>query len=249
MTQVLAVDGLVKTFGGLTATDNVSLSVNAGEIHALIGPNGAGKSTLINQICGELTPNGGTVRLGGRDVTALPADARVALGLGRTFQVTSLLDEMSVRQNLGLAIQARAGGNLRIFDRAAARADVWAKVDEGLATSALGPRAGVRVADLAHGEKKQLELMMALALRPRLLLLDEPMAGLGHVESQQMIEALRAARGTCAMLLVEHDMEAVFALADRISVLVYGRIIASGSAEDIRANPAVREAYLGEEDA
>ncbi len=249
MSPVLAISGLHKTFGGLTATDNVSLTVNAGEIHALIGPNGAGKSTLINQICGELTPNGGQIRLAGRDVTGLSTAARVALGLGRTFQVTSLLDDMSVRQNLGLAIQARVGGNLRIFDRAASRDHVWAEADAVLASSALAPRATVKVADLAHGEKKQLELLMALALRPRLLLLDEPMAGLGHVESQEMIEALRDARDHCAMLLVEHDMEAVFALADRISVLVYGRIIASGSAEDIRSDPAVREAYLGEEDA
>ena len=249
MSHVLEIAGLVKTFGGLTATDHVSLSVNTGEIHALIGPNGAGKSTLINQICGELIPNAGHIHLAGRDVTALPPAELVALGLGRTFQITSLLDDMTVRQNLGLAIQAREGGNFRILDRAARRAEVWDEADEVLRGSALGARASVKVADLAHGEKKQLELMMALAQRPRVLLLDEPMAGLGHLESQQMIEALRAARSDCAMLLVEHDMEAVFALADRISVLVYGRVIAAGSAEEIRANPAVREAYLGEEDA
>lgn len=249
MTPVLEIAGLVKTFGGLTATDHVSLTVNAGEIHALIGPNGAGKSTLINQICGEILPNAGHIHLAGRDVTKLPPADRVALGLGRTFQITSLLDDMTVRENLGLAIQAREGGNFRIFDRAARRAEVWDEVSKILKTSALGLRADVRVADLAHGEKKQLELLMALSQRPRLLLLDEPMAGLGHMESQQMIAALLAARGDCAMLLVEHDMEAVFALADRITVLVYGRVIAAGSADEIRANPAVREAYLGEEDA
>lgn len=249
MTQVLEIAGLVKTFGGLTATDNVSLTVNAGEIHALIGPNGAGKSTLINQICGELIPNAGHIHLAGRDITKLPPADRVALGLGRTFQITSLLDDMTVRENLGLAIQSREGGNFRIFDRAAKRAEVWDEVAQTLSQSALGPRADIKAADLAHGEKKQLELLMALSQRPRLLLLDEPMAGLGHLESQQMIDALRAARGDCAMLLVEHDMEAVFALADRISVLVYGRIIAAGTADDIRNNPAVREAYLGEEDA
>ncbi|WP_430465814.1 ABC transporter ATP-binding protein [Tabrizicola sp.] len=248
MTQVLEIAGLVKTFGGLMATDHVSLTVNAGEIHALIGPNGAGKSTLINQICGELAPNAGQIHLAGRDITRLPPAERVALGLGRTFQITSLLDDMTVRENLGLAVQAREGGNFRIFDRAAKRAEVWDEVAASLDASALGPRADVPVADLAHGEKKQLELMMALAQRPRLLLLDEPMAGLGHVESQQMIEALRAVRKDCAILLVEHDMEAVFALADRISVLVYGQIIAAGTADEIRANPAVREAYLGEED-
>ncbi|MCF8484157.1 MAG: ABC transporter ATP-binding protein [Rhodobacteraceae bacterium] len=249
MTHVLEISGLLKTFGGLTATDHVSLTVDTGEIHALIGPNGAGKSTLINQICGEITPNAGQIHLAGRDITRLPPADRVALGLGRTFQITSLLDDMTVRENLGLAVQAREGGNFRIFDRAAKRAEIWDEVATILKDSALGDRADVTVADLAHGEKKQLELAMALSQRPRLLLLDEPMAGLGHVESQQMIEALLAARGECAMLLVEHDMEAVFALADRISVLVYGRIIAAGNADDIRANPTVREAYLGEEEA
>lgn len=249
MTHALDISGLVKTFGGLTATDNVSLTVDTGEIHALIGPNGAGKSTLINQICGELIPNAGHIHLAGRDITKLPPAERVALGLGRTFQITSLLDDMTVRENLGLAIQAREGGNFRILDRAAKRAEVWDETDEVLRGSPLGVRAAVKVADLAHGEKKQLELLMALAQRPRVLLLDEPMAGLGHLESQQMIEALRAVRGECAMLLVEHDMEAVFALADRISVLVYGRVIAAGTAEAVRANPAVREAYLGKEDA
>ncbi len=249
MTQVLEIAGLVKAFGGLTATDRVSLTVNAGEIHALIGPNGAGKSTLINQICGELIPDAGRIRLAGRDITRLPAAERAALGLGRTFQITSLLEDMTVRENLGLAIQAREGGNFRVFDRAAKRTEVWDEVAETLQGSDLAVRADVAVADLAHGEKKQLELLMALAQKPRVLLLDEPMAGLGHLESQQMIEALKAAPGDCAMLLVEHDMDAVFALADRISVLVYGRIIAAGTAAEIRANSAVREAYLGEEDA
>lgn len=249
MSQVLEIKGLVKTFGGLTATDHVSLSVKTGEIHALIGPNGAGKSTLINQICGELSPNAGHIHLAGRDITHVSPAERVALGLGRTFQITSLLDDMTVRQNLGLAIQAREGGNFHIFDRASKRAEVWDEVDKTLNESALGLRASIPVADLSHGEKKQLELLMALSLRPRLLLLDEPMAGLGHLESQEMMESLRIARSDCAMLLVEHDMEAVFALADRISVLVYGRVIATGSADEIRANPAVREAYLGEEDA
>lgn len=248
MSPVLQIDGLVKTFGGLLATDHVSLTVDAGEIHALIGPNGAGKSTLINQICGELSSNQGHIHLAGREITRLSAADRVNLGLGRTFQITSLLDDMTVRENLGLAIQAREGGNFRIFDSARKRAEVWDETDEVLRNSALATRASVKVADLAHGEKKQLELLMALSQRPRLLLLDEPMAGLGHLESQQMIDALRAARSECAMLLVEHDMEAVFALADRISVLVYGRIIAAGTADEIRANPAVREAYLGEED-
>lgn len=249
MTAVLQIAGLSKRFGGLVATDQVSLSVGAGEIHALIGPNGAGKSTLINQICGELRPNAGTIHLAGRNITHLSRAERVALGLGRTFQITSLLDDMSVRENLGLAIMARQGGYLRLFDRAARRSGIWEEASATLQGTALGARADQPVADLAHGEKKQLELLMAFALKPRLLLLDEPMAGLGHLESQMMIETLLAARGDAAMLLVEHDMEAVFALADRISVLVYGQVIAAGSADEIRQNPAVRQAYLGEEDA
>lgn len=249
MTAVLEISNLVKQFGGLVATDDVSLTLRSGEIHALIGPNGAGKSTLINQICGELRPNSGRIHMAGRDITHLPASARVGLGLGRTFQITSLLEEWSLRQNLGLAIQAREGGNLRIFDRLLDRRSVWAEAEAMLRDTPLAGRAGHRVADLAHGEKKQLELLMAMAMKPRLLLLDEPMAGLGHVESQMMITALLAAKGTVPMLLVEHDMEAVFALADRISVLVYGRVIASGTVDEIRANPEVRRAYLGEEDA
>ena len=249
MSAVLELSNVVKRFGGLTATDHVSLTVGAGELHALIGPNGAGKSTLINQICGELTPNEGSIRLAGHEIMGLSAADRVGLGLGRTFQITSLLEDWSVRRNLGLAVQAREGGNFRIFDRVMQRRAIWDEVEVLLAGTPLAERADQRVADLAHGEKKQLELLMAMAMRPRILLLDEPMAGLGHVESQMMIEALRAAKGVTPMLLVEHDMEAVFALADRISVLVYGRVIASGSVEEIRSNPEVREAYLGEEDA
>ena len=247
-TPVLEVRGLVKRFGGLTATDHVSLSVQPGEVHALIGPNGAGKSTLINQLCGELVPDAGTVLLGGEDVTRLPVPERVARGLGRTFQITNLLTEMSVRQNIALAVQARQGHNFRIWDAVLRRRTVWSETDALLAGTALETRAHVPVAGLSHGEKKQLELLVALARRPRLLLLDEPMAGLGAAESHEMIDRLRVVAQGTPMLLVEHDMEAVFALATRISVLVYGRIIASGSVEEIRANPEVREAYLGAED-
>jgi branched-chain amino acid transport system ATP-binding protein len=249
MSAVLQIDGLVKRFGGLLATDTVTLDVRPGEIHALIGPNGAGKSTLINQICGEIAPDAGAIHLAGHDITRLAPAARVALGLGRTFQITSLLEDMSVRQNLGLAIQVREGGNFRFLDRLTRRHDIWDESDSRLEQSALAGRGLVRVADLSHGEKKQLELLMALAMQPRLLLLDEPMAGLGHLESHLMIDMLRAARAEAAILLVEHDMEAVFALADRISVLVYGKIVAQGTVDEIRANPVVREAYLGEEDA
>lgn len=249
MTEILRIEGLQKRFGGLVATDNVTLDVHAGEIHALIGPNGAGKSTLINQLCGELTPDAGVIHLAGRDITHTTAPARVALGLGRTFQVTSLLEDATVRENVGLAVQVREGGNFRIFDVADRRRAVWADADQMLATSNLTDRASSRVADLSHGEKKQLELVLALAGQPRLLLLDEPMAGLGHLESQQMIAALNGLRGEVSILLVEHDMEAVFALADRISVLVYGQIIMTGTAEEVRSDPRVRDAYLGTEDA
>lgn len=246
--SVLRVSNLVKRFGGLLATDDVSLTVEEGEIHALIGPNGAGKSTLINQLCGELIPNAGRVELAGRDITAASVPARVEMGLGRTFQITSLLDDATCRANIAMAVQAREGLNFRIWDRIMGRQNLWDQADALLAGTALAARSDVVVHDLSHGERKQLELLVALARKPRLLLLDEPMAGLGHVESQEMIARLREIGEHTPMLLVEHDMEAVFALATRISVLVYGRIIATGSVDDIRTNPEVREAYLGAED-
>jgi len=246
--SILRIDGLVKRFGGLLATDHVSLTVEEGEIHALIGPNGAGKSTLINQLCGELTPSEGHIHLAGRDVTHLSVPDRVAMGLGRTFQITSLLDDATTRQNIAMAVQAREGHNFRIWDNLRNRKSLWDQADALLGGSALAARADVPAQDLSSGERKQLELLIALARKPRLLLLDEPMAGLGHVESQEMIGILRTIGQTTPMLLVEHDMEAVFALATRISVLVYGRIIASGTVDQIRTNPDVREAYLGAED-
>ena len=248
MTTILETQGLVKRFAGLTATDNVSFRLEEGHIHALIGPNGAGKSTLIHQLCGNLLPTEGQILFAGQDVTRLAPAARVALGLGRTFQVTSLLGEFTVRQNMAVAVQARLGGNLRIFDRMTARREVWEETDELLGKSPLGRRADIVVDDLSQGERKQLELLVSLASRPKVLLLDEPMAGLGHAESHSMIEVLKDLRGTITILLVEHDMDAVFALADRISVLVYGRIIMTGSAEEIAASAEVREAYLGNED-
>lgn len=246
--SILHIEGLVKRFGGLLATDHVSLTVEEHEIHALIGPNGAGKSTLINQLCGELVPDEGRIRMAGQDITRLSVPERVALGLGRTFQVTSLLGEASCRENVATAVQAREGHNLRIFDRLCDRRTLWDQADAALAGTALAARADVMVNDLSHGERKQLELLIALARQPRLLLLDEPMAGLGHLESQEMIVRLREVGQDLPMLLVEHDMDAVFALATRISVLVYGRIIATGTADEIRANPEVQAAYLGAED-
>lgn len=246
--SVLQVSKLHKRFGGLTATDDVSLSVEGGEIHALIGPNGAGKSTLINQLCGELAPDSGRILLGGRDVTRLPVHARVALGLGRTFQVTNLLDDATCRENIAMAVQAREGLNFRIWDAVTRRQGLWDQSDNQLAGTPLAHRSDTPVQDLSHGERKQLELLIALAQKPKILLLDEPMAGLGHAESQDMITRLRHIGTHTPMLLVEHDMDAVFALATRVSVLVYGRIIASGTVDAIRENSDVREAYLGAED-
>lgn len=248
MSAVLEVKGLVKRFGGLTATDHVTLEVRPGEVHALIGPNGAGKSTLINQLCGELTPDEGQVFLSGTEVTGMDVPARVALGLGRTFQITNLLNDMTVRENIAMAVQAREGQNFRIWDAVIRRRRLWAEADGLLADTPLQTRAHIPVAGLSHGEKKQLELLVALARKPRILLLDEPMAGLGHAESQEMVTRLREVAQAMPMLLVEHDMDAVFALATRISVLVYGRIIATGTVDEIRVNPDVREAYLGAED-
>jgi branched-chain amino acid transport system ATP-binding protein len=249
MTQpILNVRGLVKRFGGLLATDHVDLTVQPGEIHALIGPNGAGKTTLISQLMGELRPNEGTVELAGQSLDALPTAQRVGLGLARTFQITCLLPDYTVIDNVALAVQVRQGHSFRFWKNVRADHSLRDEAATFLSGTGLEPRANELVANLSHGEQKQLELAVALATRPRLLLLDEPMAGLGHAESQQMIETLRGLKNQVSMLLVEHDMDAVFALADRISVLVYGRVIASGSVDEIRQNAEVRTAYLGEGD-
>ncbi|NIZ07974.1 ABC transporter ATP-binding protein [Pseudooceanicola sp. HF7] len=245
---ILFVEGLVKRFSGLVATDDVTLDLRDGLIHALIGPNGAGKSTLINQLCGELAPDAGHITLMGRDITHMAAADRVPLGVGRTFQVPSLLDDFTVRENIGLAVQAHGGGNFRIWDRVAVRRAIWERADALLADSRLKERREAPVADLSHGERKQLELLIALAGEPKILLLDEPMAGLGPVESQEMVAFLLGLRGKVTILLVEHDMDAVFALADVISVLVYGRIILTGTPDEIRDSAEVREAYLGGEE-
>ena len=247
-TPILAVRGLVKRFGGLLATDAVDLDVRAGEIHALIGPNGAGKTTLISQLFGELRPDGGTIELDGKGINGLATAERVSRGLARSFQITCLLSDYSVRDNVAIAVQVRQGHSFRFLANVRADRQLRAEADALLADAGLGGRADEIVANLSHGERKQLELVVALAGRPRLLLLDEPMAGLGHAESQQMIAMLRGLKQTVAMLLVEHDMDAVFKLADRISVLVYGRVIATGSPDEIRAHAEVRKAYLGEGD-
>ncbi len=245
---ILSVRGLMKRFGGLVATDDVTLDVHPGEIHALIGPNGAGKTTLISQLVGELKHDAGAIVLEGREIGALPTARRIGLGLARTFQITCLLPEYTVFDNVAIAVQVRQGHSFRFWGNVRRDKALRGVAYGFLETIGLAGRADELVGNLSHGEQKQLELAVALAIEPRLLLLDEPMAGLGLTESRQMVELLKGLRGRVGMLLVEHDMDAVFALADRISVLVYGRVIATGTADEIRNNADVRAAYLGEGD-
>ncbi len=244
---VLEVKGLHKSFGALQATKNVSLDLKPNEIHALIGPNGAGKSTLIGQIAGWITPDSGTIYLDGEDVTNETVASRSRKGLGRSFQVSSLAMEVSARRNVMLSVQASQGSSFRFWKQT--------KSDQGLRETAgnwlkkvgLGGREDIAVSELSHGERRQVEVACALALKPKALLLDEPMAGLGPTGSIQLTEFLEEIRPEIPILLIEHDMDAVFRLADRITVLVGGAAILSGSVEEIRASALVREAYLGEE--
>ena len=245
---LLEIDGLTKRFGGVVASDSISLAVPKGELHAIIGPNGAGKTTLIGQLAGELTPDGGRIQFESRDITGLPAWRRSQLGLARSFQITSLFPDFTVLDNVALAVQAHAGHSFHFWRDARSDASLREPARAALARLALSGRADVPVSKLSHGEHRQLEIAMALATRPRLILLDEPMAGMGPDESARMVEMLRELKRELTILLIEHDMEAVFALADRITVLVYGRIIASGTPEAIRANAEVRQAYLGEQE-
>ncbi len=243
---LLEVEDLTKRFGGVVASDQLSLVLPRGELHAIIGPNGAGKTTLIGQLTGEITPDSGSVRFDGRDITALPVYRRSALGLARSFQITSLFPDFTTLDNAALAVQAHAGHSFRFWRNARGDRELREPARAALAGVGLAERADLLVADLSHGERRQLEIAMALATQPRMLLLDEPMAGMGPEESARLIDILRKLKGRVTILLIEHDMDAVFALADRISVLVYGRIIASGHPAAIRADPVVRQAYLGE---
>jgi branched-chain amino acid transport system ATP-binding protein len=243
---LLRVRGLRKRFGGVRATDGLDLDVAAGEIHALIGPNGAGKSTLIGQLSGALRPDAGSIEFGGVDITREPTPARVARGLARSFQVTSLFPRFTVRENVRLAVQARAGSSFRLWGRAVAETGLNRDTDAVLERVDLTRHADRLACALGHGEQRQLELALALAGRPRLVLLDEPMAGMSPTESAALVRLIGSLKGSAALLLVEHDMDAVFALADRISVLVTGRVIATGAPEAIRSDRAVREAYLGD---
>ena len=244
---LVAIRGLSKSFGGLRATDRVDLEVLDGETHAIIGPNGAGKTTLIGQLAGDLRPDAGTTRFAGRDVTPLDAAARSRLGLARSFQITSIFRDFSALDNVALAVQAHSGSSFRFWRRARAERALRAPARAVLDSVGLSGRADVLAANLAHGEQRQLEIAMALATRPRLLLLDEPVAGMSLEESQRMVRVLGDLKGRVTIVLVEHDMDAVFTLADRISVMVDGRIIVTGTPDAVRGNPEVRRAYLGEE--
>jgi branched-chain amino acid transport system ATP-binding protein len=248
MTAMLEVEGLRKSFGALRATDNIHFDVHDGETHAVIGPNGAGKTTFISQLAGDLLPDAGRIVFAGEDVTRLPAPKRARRGLARSFQITSIYKEFTALQNVALAVQAHAGHSFRFWRPVFADAALIGPARATLEEVGLGARAEIVAANLSHGEHRQLEVAMALATKPKLLLLDEPMAGMGVEESQRMIALLGSLKARHAIILVEHDMDAVFRLADRISVLVYGRVIATDVPERIRANKEVRKAYLGEEE-
>lgn len=246
---LLKLTALTKSYGALKATDNVSLTLRPGEIHALIGPNGAGKSTLIQQIAGGLRSDSGTVEFAGRDVTTLDTVARAKAGLGRTFQISALASDFTVLQNAVLGALGHRAGAMRFFRPVMKDTRLRAAAMAALSRVGLADLAGKRAADLSHGQRRLLEVAVALTLRPKVFLMDEPMAGLGASGSKRMTRFLDTLRHEAPILLVEHDMDAVFALADRISVLVAGQVIATGNAGQIRSDPLVREAYLGAEDA
>jgi branched-chain amino acid transport system ATP-binding protein len=244
---LLRVKDLVRRFGGITATDHVCLDVAQGELHAIIGPNGAGKTTLISQLTGHLMPDSGSIFLGGKDISRLAAWRRSALGLARSFQITSLLLDFTAADNVALAAQAHHGHSFSFWRDARKESGLRKAAQAALERVGLGLRADVPVSKLSHGEQRELELAVALATKPQLLLLDEPMAGLGVTESARMVKLLQELRKEVTIVLVEHDMDAVFALADRISVLVYGRVIASDVPAAIRQNEEVKRAYLGDQ--
>jgi branched-chain amino acid transport system ATP-binding protein len=240
---LLEITELRKSFGALAVTDGVSLG-----LHAIIGPNGAGKTSLIHQLAGTLAPDAGSIMFDGHDITRMAAANRVQLGLARSFQITSILAGFTVLENVALAVQARSGSSYKFWGNAAAERALNQPAIAVLATVGLGARIDVRAGQLSHGEKRQLEIAIALATAPKLLLLDEPLAGTGREESRVIIDLLQQLRSRLTIILIEHDMDAVFALADRISVLVYGRIIATGTPAEIRDNRHVRDAYLGSEE-
>jgi branched-chain amino acid transport system ATP-binding protein len=243
---VLATRSLTKSFGALQASRDISLTLQPGEIHAVIGPNGAGKSTLIAQICGSLMPDAGEVEFLGQNVTTLPTRKRARMGLARTFQISALAMEDTVLQNVTLGALGARGGALDLIRNALKDKDLRDTAMAALERVNLAQEASTVTAELSHGQRRQLEVAVALTLGPRAFVMDEPMAGMGTEGSHRMTTFLDELRAEAPILLVEHDMDAVFALADRLSVLVYGEIIATGTVEEIRANQAVRAAYLGE---
>ena len=245
--SALRIENLEKRYGGLTVTDKLSLEVASGELHAVIGPNGAGKTTLIGQLSGELRPDAGRVLLDGKDVTRMPVDKRVRHGLARSYQITSVFKPFTALENVAMAVQARRGHSFRFWRPVLSTPALTEPARDALALAGLSAHADTPASELAHGELRQLELAMVLACQPSLLLLDEPMAGMSQHESDAMTRLLQDLRGRYTILLVEHDMQAVFALSDRITVLVYGRALACGTADQIRNDPQVRECYLGSE--
>ncbi len=244
---ILEVKNLNKRYGAVQATRNLSLNVREGEIHALIGPNGAGKTTLMRQLSGQVRPDSGRIFLHGRDISRLPGHRRAHLGLGRSFQITQIFNHLSVADNLSLALQARMGHSFRFWKNVQRDRTFFAPTQAAMERCGLEERAGELAGSLSHGERRQLDMGMALAGNPTLLLMDEPMAGMGPGGTVKMTELIRGLKGGVSLLLVEHDMDAVFALADRITVLVYGQAIATGTPDEIRCHSAVQEAYLGEE--
>ena len=243
----LHVQGLVKRFGGLVAINHAELVVERGSIHALIGPNGAGKTTLIHQISGALQPDAGAVHFLGHNVTAMPMHQRALRGLVRSYQITSIFKKLSVLDNMALSVQSRSGSSMGMWRAARAETARYTEAATVAERVGLGKQLQVLGGALSHGQQRQLELGLALALQPQLLLLDEPMAGMGPDQSENMVRLLQDLRGTVTILLVEHDMDAVFRLADRVSTLVAGQVIASGTAEEVKNNPLVQQAYLGDE--
>ncbi|HET7728456.1 MAG TPA: ABC transporter ATP-binding protein [Usitatibacter sp.] len=244
---LLRVRGLVKRFGGLRASDGVDLDLARGEIHALIGPNGAGKTTLVHQLSGALRPDAGRIDFGGVDVTRRPMHVRVRCGIARSFQVTNVFPRLTALENVALAAQARGGSSFSFWRARSRDCAIFGQARATLDRVGLGARAGIRASALAHGEQRALEIALALATGAALLLLDEPLAGMGPGESASMVALVASLRGETTVLLVEHDMDAVFQLADRISVMVRGRVLATGTVAEIRAHPEVRAAYLGED--
>ena len=245
--SLLSVKSLVKRFGAVQASNNFSLEVAQGELHALIGPNGAGKTTALNQLCGELMPDAGRIFFDGRQITRMPVYRRAQLGLARSYQITSVFEHLTVRENLSLAVQAHKGHSFRFWKKAVDDPVIRRAVLQAMARVGLEKRANMQAANLSHGEKRQMEVGMALAGHPKMLLMDEPYAGMGPGGAVELTKLIRKLKTEFTILLVEHDMSAVFSLADRITVLVYGQTIATGTPQEIRANPEVRQAYLGDE--